>query len=1196
MERYGRVYLKSLEIQGFKSFPDKTVLQFGSDITAIVGPNGSGKSNISDAISWVLGEQSSKALRGAKMEDVIFGGTQKRAPVGFAEATLVLDNSAGAFRVETPEVMITRRYYRSGESEYYINRQSARLRDINELFMDTGLGHEGYSNIGQGRIDEILSRKSTDRREIFEEAAGISKFRHRKEETEKRLAGTEDNLLRIGDKISELELQVEPLRQQAEKAEKYLALRGQLKGLEVTVWLDSLEKLSASAKKAEEDYTSARFILEQAHDELTKLYSQSEQLSLQLNQLSLQLDARREEISGMELEQQKQESEITMLLAGASNHEQNIARVEEELRQQETRSGGIRENIRQQSARIGEIGRELEKLQADIAAAQKNADAITSELEENGRASAAQRARQALLQTELSGKKAEIASLTASMSEVQERRQTLQEDLEAARQRRQETEQQTLECRKALEEAREQAQSAENTIAGYALRLKTRVQKRDDLQKQLDTANVQLQTAQSKIRMLREMERDMEGFSKAVKVVMQEAGRGALNGVHGPVSKLIRVEEEFTTAIETALGAAMQNIVVDSENEGKACINFLKRADAGRATFLPLSTVTGRRMDEGELGRMAGFVGVASALVRTEERYAGIVENLLGRTVIAENLDWAVKMARTSGNRVRIVTLDGQVMNVGGSMTGGSASRSAGVLSRANALEKMEQEAGKLQENAQTLRRSLTEAASLVSKTEYELSAVQGQLREAEDEVLRRTEQQKQTALLMEAVCAGIDSYEQELSRLDRRDGSDSGRLQLLTQQAQALQEQLETLDAEARQLALSRQTLEQRGEAQQASLTALRMDAAAREAERQSAEAGVQQLTLLEQAMQGDRGQKLALMEEYRSEAERLKTEASQKRGEIAALEQRTEEKRAEMHRAVEHRNGVEARRNAAEKSAQEKNQEIFNLERETARLEQKRTTAELEQNQLVDKLWDSYELTPSAAVQARVEIESLTAANKTIGELKRKISALGTPNLGAIEEFQRISERYEYLTGQRDDVLHAKGELENIVKTITQEMTEIFVREFGRINEYFGATFTEMFGGGKASLELEDAKQPLECGIEIRVQPPGKQVKTITLLSGGEKAFVAIALYFAILKVRPTPFCMLDEIDAALDDRNVERYATYLHTLCQKTQFIVITHRRGTMEAADVLYGVTMQEQGISKVLHLELDEMEKQLGLSS
>ena len=1189
------MYLKRLEIQGFKSFADKTVLHFGDDITAIVGPNGSGKSNISDAISWVMGEMSSKALRGSKMEDVIFGGTQKRGQVGFAEATLVLDNSDGALPVETSEVMVTRRYYRSGESEYYINKQTARLRDINEMFMDTGLGKEGYSNIGQGRIDEILAVKSTDRREVFEEAAGISKYRHRKEETERRLASTEDNLMRIGDKISELELQVEPLRVQAEKAKKFLELRGELKGLEVAVWLEKLQSLTATAQKAEADYTSAAFILEQQHSELTRLYQLTDQLTMQLNRQSLELDLKRENITLREGELHQKESEAAVLQAGVENARQNIERIRQELADQQDRSGGVSEQIAQQENRISQIAVSLEELMKQIEAAQQEADKLSASADSAERKVLGLRASQALLQTEQARKQAEIESLTVSLEEANQRRDLVQEDLSAAMERRSDLAEQARTFKKELEQAQETVTSCNNSAAGYALRQKSRIEKRDRLQKEVDSLRIELQTAQSRSRMLQELQRDYEGFPKAVRLVMQEAGR-SLRGIHGPVSSLIRTDDAYTVAVETALGAGMQNVVVDTEEAGKAAMQYLKRCDGGRATFLPLSVIKGKSVSERDLESCSGFVGVASDLVSCEKAYDEIVRYLLGRIVFVENIDHAIKMARKYQNRFKIVTLDGQIINAGGSMTGGSASRSAGILSRANELSKLQEKEDNLKETLREKESELTEATRSAAQVEFELSAIQGKLRQAEDDVLRAQGDVRQAGALVEALDDNIRSYERELDGLKTRAAGEDGRMKLLQVDVRKAEAEIASLEAQLEELSRGQSVLSQETGQLADRITALRMEEAAQEAERTTAQENVRRLQSLAEAMEGDRGQKQELIKTYEAEIVMLQEKIAVAEAEKQTIGTTLAQARQELQTSVETRTQTEAKRVKTDKDVQDKNKEILDMEREAARLEQKKSAAAMEEQQILDKLWDSYELTPSTADDAKAEIESVASANKRISELKRKISGLGTPNLGAIEEFDRVNERYEYLTGQRDDVLHAKKELENIVATITEEMTEIFVREFTKINEHFTQTFVEMFGGGKGELVLENPEEPLSCGIEIKVQPPGKQVKTITLLSGGEKAFVAIALYFAILKVRPTPFCLLDEIDAALDDRNVERFASYLRNLCEKTQFIVITHRRGTMEASDVLYGVTMQEQGVSKILHLDLNQMQQELGIVS
>ena len=1188
------MYLKSLEVQGFKSFPDKTLIRFGDDITAIVGPNGSGKSNISDAILWVMGEQSTKTLRGAKMEDVIFGGTQKRPAVGFAEATLTLDNTDRALLYDADEVMVTRRYYRSGDSEYYINRQTARLRDIHELFMDTGLGREGYSNIGQGRIDEILSLKSTDRREIFEEAAGISKYRHRKEETERKLAATEDNLMRIGDKVSELELQLEPLKQQSEKAKRYLELKDELQGVEVSVWLDTLERLSTAAKKAEEDHTSAAFVLQQAHDDLDSLYRQAEAHGQALRQRDEELEGARIRVNMLESTHQQLDGQMAVLRGNVDNNTANATRIRQELSGQEERSGGIAAQAEQAKQRVEEIDGMLLACRGELEQLQQSLSAMTANAQGRNKQFLELRGKETSLTADLAGREADIRGLEESLTQTQARLEELERDLSAGRERHQDAQEKLTQCQTELRRAQEEVSAAKNTISGYGLRQTTRIKRRDELDEQLRTVTGKLDSVNAKVRVFRAMERDFESYQKSVKLVMQEAQRGSLRNVHGPVSRLIRTEDEYTVAIEIALGAAMQQIVVGSEQDGKAAISYLKRTGGGRATFLPLSTIQGRALQENGLERCRGFVGIASELVSCPEQYRGIVDNLLGRIVIVENMDAAIAMAREYRNRFKIVTLDGQVMNPGGSMTGGSVNKEAGILSRANELEKLAAQQQDLEQKKQAAQADLQEAQRLVGQVEFQLGAARDQLREAEDRCLRLQGQEKQHEILLTAITDAEAAAMKEKETLVLRRHSDRERyaaqqakIQVYTTQLEETKQSLAELEGSQTEAARATQGITER-------MTAVKSEEAALNAERTTALAHIEDLRSLQTAMQGDREKQLLLIRTMEEETDRLLTQIEELKLRQTENDAQAATERKRMEKILSDRAEAEASKTRAEREAQEKNKDILNMERACALLEQKKVTTAMEERQIVDKLWDSYGLTPGTAAEHRVEIESVTAGNRRIAELKRKISSLGTPNLGAIEEYARVNERYTYLAAQRDDVLTSKRDLESIIRDITKEMTTIFVAEFQKINHYFGETFEEMFGGGKGQLILDDPEQPLSCGIEIRVQPPGKQVKTITLLSGGEKAFVAIALYFAILKVRPTPFCMLDEIDAALDDRNVERFASYLHNLSEKTQFIVITHRRGTMEASDVLYGVTMQEQGISKLLRLDLNQMEEYLGI--
>ena len=1188
------MYLKSLEVQGFKSFPDKTLIRFGDDITAIVGPNGSGKSNISDAILWVMGEQSSKTLRGAKMEDVIFGGTQKRGAVGFAEATLTLDNTDRALPYDADEVMVTRRYYRSGDGEYYINRQSARLRDIHEMFMDTGLGREGYSNIGQGRIDEILSLKSADRREIFEEAAGISKYRHRKEETERKLQHTEDNLLRIGDKVSELELQLEPLKIQSEKAKKYLELKDELKGVEVAVWMDSLEKLSAAAKKAEEDYASASFVLQQAHDDLEGLYRHAEEMGEALRTKDGELETVRLKVNMFQSTHQQLDGQMAVLRGNVDNNNANIARIEEELKGQDDRSGGINTQIEQAHLRIAEIENQLKDKRSAIEKLQQELAAMTVSAQGMSRQFLELRGKESSLAADIAGREADCRGLEESMQQSAQRLEQLSSDLSAGAARAHEAKSNLTACRKELRTAQENVTAAGNTIAGYTLRQNTRLKKRDELAQKQREIITKLDSVSAKAKVFRAMERDFDSFNKAVKMVMQEAQRGALRNIHGPLSRLIRTEDSYTVAIEIALGAAMQQIVVNTENDGKAAISYLKRTGGGRATFLPLNTIQGKTLQENGLENCRGFVGIASQLVTSEDRYRGIVENLLGRTVIVNDIDAAIQMAQKYKNRFKIVTLDGQVMNAGGSMTGGSVNKDAGILSRANELEKLTKQEKDLQNQKLIVDADLQEAQRLADQVEFQLTTARDQLREAEDQVLRLQGVEKQYEILLNAIEEAEESAQREKDALLARERSDRERYAAQRAKIQVYAEQLTQTRLALEALEGSQTEAAEASNAITGQMTELKTEEAALDAESATARNHIEDLKNLRTAMEGDREKKIALMDAIRSESDRLEQEIRQLQTRQAENDADAEKMNVHMRTILTARAEAEASKTRAEREAQEKNKDILNMERACGLLEQKKVTTALEERTIIDKLWDSYGLTPGTAAEHKGEIENVTAGNRRAAELKRKITMLGTPNLGAIEEYARVNERYTYLAQQRDDVLTSKRELESIIRDITKEMTTIFVSEFQKIDHYFGQVFEEMFGGGKGQLILEDPESPLTCGIEIRVQPPGKQVKTITLLSGGEKAFVATALYFAILKVRPTPFCLLDEIDAALDDRNVERFASYLHNLSKQTQFIVITHRRGTMEASDVLYGVTMQEQGVSKLLRLDLNQMEEYLGI--
>ncbi len=1186
------MYLKALEIQGFKSFPDKTVLNFGEDITAIVGPNGSGKSNISDAIRWVMGEQSSRQLRGAKMEDVIFGGTEKRSQMGFAQVTLVMDNTEHIFNRDEAEVAVTRRYYRSGESEYYINKQSVRLKDVNELFMDTGMGREGYSIIGQGKIDEILSVKSGERREIFEEAAGISKFRHRKEESERKLERTEENLVRINDKISELELQVEPLRKQSETAKKYLILRDEMRVLEISVWLENLQTVRASALKLESDLRTAQEDQKQAQAALDEVYAENDRCNEQVRQNDMSAEQLRTEMGEIEGRISEEEAAVAVLKTDIGHHEESILRLEEELKSSTLRTETLQNQVDSANTRISEIDgqvqvleQEVEQLLTEIRQLAESAGSAEQETE-------TLRAREALELAAAGEGKAELSALETAVREVAERRSNLETELADAQEKLQVSEAESKENRKALQEAREEEQAVSNIIQGHSLKMDGRRRRAQEAGEKKMALTMEENNLRSRIHMLSEMEKEYEGFSKAVKTVMHAAEKNTLRGIHGPVGSLMDTEPRCTVALEIALGAGLQNIVVDRETDAKSAIGFLKQRDAGRATFLPMNVIRGEELREPHLADEYGFVGVASQLIRCESQYVPIFRNLLGRTVVVEDLDCGITMARKYQNRFRIVTLDGQVINRGGSMTGGSISRSAGILSRANELKTLQEKQTGLtralqeaSEQAETLNREL-------QKAQYELEVAQEQQRKAKEDVLTLEGKQNHYDILMENLRLSCENMAQELESLAKRTESDREKIATVTEEitqhqnrAQELHRQTEEKQAGQSDLQAETTQLSERISEKRAAQAAL---AAERESSAQSRE---NYLALQQDLMTESRGRE-ALGDQFRREIETAHSEMERHEAQADELRGQSQTLQEKLQVLAQEKLTLEAGRTAQSQRMQECNDALLYAGKEVSRLEQKQSNAAMEEKTLLDKLWERYELSHSEAMEQRIELESIPKATRRIGELNREIKGLGTPNIGAIEEFERVNTRYTYLSEQRTDVEKAKEELRGIIDEITHQMTDIFAQQFKLLNESFQETFLELFGGGHARLELEDENDILNCGIEIKVQPPGKQLKTITLLSGGEKAFVAIALYFAILKVHPTPFCVMDEIEAALDEANVVRYARYMRRIAGKTQFIVITHRRGTMEEADVLYGVTMQERGVSRVLTINLNDMAKEL----
>ncbi len=1187
------MYLKSIDIQGFKSFPDKLHLEFHKGMTAIVGPNGSGKSNIADAIRWVLGEQSTKALRGSKMEDVIFAGTQSRRSVGYAEVSLTLDNSQHTLKTDYTEVMVTRRYYRSGESEYFINKKTVRLKDIHELFMDTGLGRDGYSIIGQGRIDEILSVKSDDRREVFDEAAGITKFRYRRDEATKRLNAANDNLVRVNDIIETLEQQIEPLRIKAEKERRYNTLFGELKGLEITLWMNRLDELKVELDRLTGKHNLIAYACEECTTQIESAHATREMLSEKMIELERTHDELRSNIRDTESQSGEVSAEIGLKNAEIARNCEDMERLRGESRDYEQRKTAIVETIAEREAEIEQLTQEIENLRKEIETSINTGATFASQISQiDGRLYSEResmlkcRERIAQCRIAMSSVLASVDALNSQLIDVgsqeEENKKTLSEAQEKVEQ-----------VSALLDEKKGMCDRLDNVMSGYRLKLDSRRKKFDEVNTRVQNITRQIDEQTSRLKILSDLERDYEGFNRSVKMVMRDASAHALNGIHGPVSKLMKVDDRYVVAAETALGAGMQNIVVDREEDAKAAIEMLKRRDAGRATFLPIAAIKGTELEGQQLRNERGFVGILSQLVSYDTMYSGIFRNLLGRTAVCDSIDSAIALARKNSYKFRIVTLDGQVINAGGAMTGGSQNKSYGILSRTNEIERLTATLAENRDLALKEETALRQLEQELTAAQYSLSTAENERRTLDTEVAAleaQLTQRREHLSLMEqsfrnadALCTDlrnrIDTLTAQLEVHKKTEAELVSEEQTFVDSIEKLNAELETLSAQSRDSQLE---IDKRRAVQQET-----------ELKRSGARSAVTELKLHLESVSVDKETRNASADAFELRNATLRTEVEELTARLKTVDDLLIELEEKSRTLTEQKLQTEAERNKNERLIQDLNDKSKNLATEQLRFENSIATVTRDQDNLTGKLWDTYELTRSTARELCIELENSKEATKRADELRRSIKALGNISPGAIEEYAQVSEKYGFLTAQREDIIVSQKSLNAIIDELTGEMKTLFSAQFKVINEIFSETFTELFGGGRAHLELSDPDDVLGSGIEIKVQPPGKALKVLSLLSGGEKAFVAIALYFAILKVRPTPFCVLDEIEAALDDVNVLRYARYLKRFTD-TQFIVITHRRGTMEEADVLYGVAMPVQGISKVLSLDIGSVEKELNL--
>ena len=1186
--------LKSLELQGFKTFPDKTLLKFEEGITAVVGPNGSGKSNISDAMRWVLGEQSTRALRCTKMEDVIFSGTPQRKAQGFAEVTITIDNTDRQLNFDGDTVAITRRYYRSGESEYRINKTMVRLKDVHELFMDTGLGRDGYSIIGQGKIDSIVSAKSEDRREIFEEAAGISRFRYRKEEAERRLERAEENLVRLRDILAELEGRLEPLRVQSEKAEKFIAYDAEKKNLEIGLWLETLNRSGRVVREVEEKIGVAESDYNEAEAALEEIARQIEQNFAETNGCTAQMDAIRAEAASTDESATRKEGEISVVENDTRHDREQIERlrgeIEENTRSEQEIRAEIAEKETAMQAKEAEIAAhnsdfiaftaELEALRAGTDGATKEIDAVTAQL--------------AARNAELAEARVRRAEAESSLQEIRTRNDTVDAALAESRAQGQALEEEAQALQGMAQDTQARIQAAENAVQGHSLRLDARRKKADALKAEADRLLLDANEQARRAKLLEDLERNLEGFTQSVKTVMRERERGNLQGIHGPVTRLLHVPREYAVALETALGAAMQNVVVDSEDAAKAAIRLLKQRNSGRATFLPLSTVRGTVLDRREMEGMPGFVGIASELCRCEAQYAGIRDSLLGRTVVAENLDRAAEIARKLRYRFRVVSLDGQVVNAGGSFTGGSAARNSGLLSRAAEIERIRGEAQKLHAAAE-------EAAARFKAARQEAANASAELDAARSELTVLHEDEIRFAAELTRVERDVETQKRQYKDLLAEQENAAGRIASLEQTAAEAAAQIASLETDAEKIRArmegmtdSRAEQMQRCNEMSDRLQEIRMLGLSVEKDRETLTTAIEVLETRLSDRSGRVKQLRAEIEACEARIEARGTQIESLRGEVASLRAAAEEKRAAVQEIAGRRAALEQRAGELRAAERETSGKRESVGREVERLQERLEGLRREYDTIIAKLWEEYELTRREAEEIGITIEDVPAAQRRLTELKNRIKALGAVNVAAVVEYKEVSERYTFMKAQTDDVEKSKAELLKLIDDLTRRMQTQFTERFSVINEQFGRIFKDLFGGGSASLSFTDEGDILNSGIEIKVHPPGKIVSHIELLSGGEKALVAISIYFAIMRVSPPPFCMLDEIEAALDDVNVTRFANYLRRMNDHTQFIAITHRRGTMEEADVLYGVTMQDQGISKLLSLRAHEVEEKLGL--
>ncbi len=1184
--------LTSIQIQGFKSFADKTVLKFGRGITAVVGPNGSGKSNISDAVRWVLGEQSTKSLRGQSMEDVIFGGTADRKPHGFCEVTLNIDNADRELNFDNDSVSVTRRYYRSHESEYLINGNVVRLRDVHELFMDTGLGRDGYSMIGQGKIDSIISSRSQERRDIFEEASGISKYRYRKTDAERKLSAAEDNLVRLLDIMKELEDRIGPLSEQSKKAEKFLMLAASKKELEIGLWLNILENSKNNLKNQEDNIAIAQAQYKDLEAALIGFDEQSEKNSADFARYTAEIDDRRQRIASYNENIAKILGDISVLNNDILHNEESITRLEGDIEDiKSSKESAVKEiEEKKKAAELKSI--ESDSLKTMLSDAEVKLSELLLNSDNISRLIETDIVSLNDITNKLSDHRVALMSAGTSVEELSARREVIDKLIADHGEEFRALEAEFASVNELLDKIEEDILSLENSLKGYKMRFDSRKETADNAKEKVEGIRHEIEAQRHKVRILEELEKNMEGFTHSVKTVMKESESGKLRGIYGPVLRLLSVDKEYSVAIETALGTAAQNIIVDNDGTAKYAVEMLKKTSSGRATFLPVSSIKSREFKESGFEDEYGYVGIASDLVSCDSKFDEIVKYLLGGTVVVEDIDSAISIAKKFKHRFKVVSLDGQVINAGGSITGGSSIKNAGLLSRSADIDAIKNNIKKLTEKEGDYSSRLDSALLELSKVEGDIKSSEDILKTLNEDKIRALGELKRVGELKETADKQIKELKDEIKLSDEKLGGLRETISKATEMIASFEKDKAELEKKISQMSGGRDNMSVERENLTNHITELKL---------KIIETGkdMENLLAAAAALELSDSSRLERIEEITNEISAYNYKNGEIKNNIAELNENILSLRAACTGFEEEITSFNQRREELEKSTVQlrSDEKELTLKREKisgelARLSERRENMVRECDDVIRQLFDEYQLTKTEAEATGIRIENTAEAKKNLAEVKSKIRSLGNVNVSAIEEYKEVNERYVFMKEQIADVEKARDELHRLINQLTEQMKDLFIVGFNKIGENFSKTFSDLFGGGTAKLILTDPDNILESGIDIVAKLPGKNVPSLDGLSGGEKALVALAIYFAIMRVSAPPFCFLDEVDTALDDINVDRVADYMSKSDFDTQFICITHRRGTMEAADMLYGVTMQEKGISKLLELNVAELEKHL----